>query len=126
MSIALLLDANLPPSLAARLRAQGVTTAHARDRRLMLASDEEIVAHARERGEAIVTHDLDYSRILATSGARTPSVITLRLRDPTPAALASSILAALRHAEIDLVAGAFVVVEDTVIRVRALPVGGGA
>ena len=124
MPIALLLDANLPPSLVERLRAHGVSVVHARERGLMHASDEEIVANARERGEAVVTHDLDFSRILATSGARAPSLIILRLRQPTPAALAWGLLAARQRAEHDLAEGAIVVVDEGAIRIRALPVGG--
>jgi predicted nuclease of predicted toxin-antitoxin system len=43
------------------------------------ASDEEIVAAARDSGSTVLTQDLDFSAIVALSGARTPSLITQRL-----------------------------------------------
>jgi predicted nuclease of predicted toxin-antitoxin system len=118
----LLLDANLPPSLVVRLAANGVAATHVNQRSLGQASDEALVVHARERCEILVTHDLDFSRILAVSGEVSPSVIVLRLGLPTPPALTSAILSALSHAGSDLASGAIVVVEDSAIRVRALPV----
>jgi predicted nuclease of predicted toxin-antitoxin system len=68
----------------------------------------------------LVTHDLD-SRILAASGDVRPSVIVLRLRQPTPTALANRIAAAVMRVSDDLRAGA---IEDSAIRVRMLPVAG--
>ena len=124
-SIALLLDVNLPPSLVDHLRRRGISADHAHDRTLGRASDEQIVEHARQRGDVVVTHDLDFSRILAESGSRTPSVIIMRLRQPTLTSLASMIEVALQRAATDLAAGAIVVVEDAAIRVRPLPVAGG-
>jgi predicted nuclease of predicted toxin-antitoxin system len=118
----LLLDANLPPSLVARLAENGIRATHIGARNLGQASDEFLVEHARERGEILVTHDLDFSRILAASGESSPSVIILRIRLPLPGALAAAIRTAVQHAEADLLAGAIVMVEDGAIRVRALPV----
>ena len=124
MTQSLLLDANLPPSLVHRLAATGVVAIHVRQLALADASDEQIVEHARKRGEVLVTHDLDFSRILVASGETTPSVIVLRLRHPTPAALANGITAALTRGDDDLRSGAIVTVEDSAIRVRMLPVAG--
>ena len=124
MTQSLLLDANLPPSLVGRLAATGVVAVHVGQLGLGDASDDAIVAHARARGDVLVTHDLDFSRILAASGDVTPSVIVLRLRQPTPTALANGIAAALTRASDDLRAGAIVTVEDSAIRVRMLPVAG--
>lgn len=124
MTQSLLLDANLPPSLIGRLAATGVVAVHVGQLGLGDGSDETIVEHARTRGEVLVTHDLDFSRILAASGRVTPSVIVLRLRQRTPTALANGITAALTRASDDLRAGAIVTVEDSAIRVRMLPVAG--
>jgi predicted nuclease of predicted toxin-antitoxin system len=122
--LSLLLDANLPPSLTARLTVSGVTAVHVGENGLGTASDEEIVKHARAGSHILVTHDLDFSRILAASGDTAPSVIVLRVRKPTPAALATCINTALSRATEDLLAGAIVTVEDLAIRVRMLPVAG--
>jgi predicted nuclease of predicted toxin-antitoxin system len=118
----LLLDANLPPSLVGRLAATGVVAVHVGQLGLGDAPDDAIVERARARGDVLVTHDLDFSRILATSGEAAPSVIVLRLRHTTPVALANGITAALTRAGDDLGSGAIVTVEDSAIRVRMLPV----
>ena len=72
----------------------------------------------------LVTHDLDFCRILAASGETTPSVMVLRVRQPTPPALTTCINTALMRAAEDLRVGAIVTVEDFAIRVRMLPVSG--
>ena len=116
---------NLPPSLAARLTALGHPTTHVGDRGLARALDEEIVEHARARGEVIVTNDLDYGRILAFSGASGPSVVTLRLRDTHPERLFARLQQVLPALEERLAAGCVATVEDSTVRVRVLPVTAG-
>ena len=118
----LLIDMNLPPSLAEGLRAAGLAATHARDRGLGAASDEVIVAHARAHGEAIVTNDLDFGGILAASGTSAPSVVILRLRDTHPERLVVQLTRCLARVEEALASGAIVVVEESTIRVRQLPV----
>jgi predicted nuclease of predicted toxin-antitoxin system len=123
--VQLLLDANLPPSLVVRLGAHGISAAHVgRDRNLGLAPDELILAHARERGEILVTHDLDFGTLLAIEGATTPSVIVLRLRRPSLDELTERIASCLPRVEGELTAGAIVTIEDASIRIRSLPVAG--
>lgn len=122
MVLSLLLDANLPSSLAGRLGRLGISAVHVHVRGLSTAADETIIEHARERAEVLTTHDLDFSRILAASGMASPSVIVLRLRLPTATTLARVIETTVRRVESDLRAGAIVVVEDAAIRVRMLPV----
>jgi predicted nuclease of predicted toxin-antitoxin system len=95
-----------------------------RDRGLGSASDEVILAHARERGEVIVTHDLDFGTILAVEGSSTPSVIVLRLQRPTLDELAERVVSCATRVADALGAGAIVSVEDAAIRIRKLPVGG--
>lgn len=119
---ALLIDMNLPPSVAAALRTAGVKATHARDLGLGTASDETIVEHARARGETIVTNDLDFGRILAAAGSSAPSVVVLRLRDTKPEHLVDLLVRCLRKVEESLAAGAVVVVEESTIRVRSLPI----
>jgi predicted nuclease of predicted toxin-antitoxin system len=113
---------NLPPSVVAGLRAAGLAATHARDRGLGTASDEAIVEHARARGETIVTNDLDFGGILAASGSSAPSVVILRLRDTHPDRLVERLVLCLARVEDALASGAIVVVEESTIRVRQLPV----
>ena len=85
--------------------------------------DDQIVAKAQEEGRAIVTHDLDFGRIVALSGRSVPSVVTLRLGDMTPARVNVALDTALRAAGRSLEKGALVTITDRGIRVRVLPVG---
>ena len=41
--------------------------------------DDRIISKAKEEERTIVTHDLDFGRIVALSGRSVPSIVTLRL-----------------------------------------------
>lgn len=43
--------------------------------------DGEILAKARAEGRILLTHDLDFGELLATSGGSLPSAIIFRLKD---------------------------------------------
>jgi predicted nuclease of predicted toxin-antitoxin system len=68
-----------------------------------------------------MTHDLDFSAILAVTHGRRPSVVQLRSRDIGLRAIGTRTVAALRHVERDLDAGALVTIEADRARVRLLP-----
>ncbi|MEZ4737023.1 MAG: DUF5615 family PIN-like protein [Caldilineaceae bacterium] len=57
------------------------TAAFLRDQQLQRLPDEQIVQKALAEHRIILTHDLDFSRIVALSGGQFPSVITFRLTD---------------------------------------------
>jgi predicted nuclease of predicted toxin-antitoxin system len=80
----LLLDMNLPPSLCGALERSGYPAVHVRDLGLQAATDEALVEIARQRGEAIVTNDLDFTRILAVEGATSPSLLLFRVGNVPP------------------------------------------
>jgi predicted nuclease of predicted toxin-antitoxin system len=52
-----LVDANLSPKVAARLRRAGHEATHVADHSLLAAADETILVHALGHGEVIVTAD---------------------------------------------------------------------
>ncbi len=85
--------------------------------------DDGIVAKAKDERRVIVTHDLDFGRIVALSGDPVPSIITLRLSDMKPTKVNAVLDAVLRGTELQLAAGALVSVTDEAIRVRRLPIG---
>jgi len=117
-----LLNMNMPRTLVACLVAQGHQVRHAGDVGLATASDTAIVDDARRHGEVIITHDLDYGHLLAFSGERTPSVIILRLARPSARSITKSVVNAWDQIATALQQGAIVIVEDTTIRVRNLPI----
>lgn len=88
------------------------------------APDREILAAARARDVVLLTHDQDFSFLLASSGATRPSPLNLRTTSVEPEFLGECIVQALHDAAADLAAGAVVTVEDGGIRVRRLQIAG--
>jgi predicted nuclease of predicted toxin-antitoxin system len=85
------------------------------------APDSDIMRYAREQGRVVLTHDLDFGRLLAFSKATHPSVIQFRASDIRPAALGPQLLQALRTHEPVLRQGALITVEADRARSRILP-----
>jgi len=123
--IRFLLDMGIAHSTGQLLRSQGHDVVHLRDQGLERLPDDQIVAKAREEGRVIVTHDLDFGRIVALSGSSVPSIVTLRLGDMTPKRVNVALKAAVIEATDSLESGALVTLTDRGIRIRALPVGSG-
>jgi predicted nuclease of predicted toxin-antitoxin system len=74
----------LARSTADFLRRQGHDTIHLREEGLQRLDNVEIVRKARAEDRVILTHDLDFGRIMALSQRHLPSVITFRLSDMQP------------------------------------------
>jgi predicted nuclease of predicted toxin-antitoxin system len=119
-----LADMGLAQSTIAFLRAQGHDAVHLRDEGLQQLPDVEIVLKARAEGRAILTHDLDFGRIVALGGTRVPSVITFRLSDMRPSQVNRRLLSILERFTEQLEMGALVSVTDSGTRVRSLPISG--
>jgi predicted nuclease of predicted toxin-antitoxin system len=121
--VRLLIDANLSPRVASRLRAEGHEAVHVADLGLLAASDDSILAHAAASGEVIVTADTDFGELLAVSGASRPSVVLLRSADHlTPDQQATMLAANLSTVSDELEKGAVVSMARGRLRVRPLPV----
>lgn len=114
----------LAQTTIAFLREQGHDAVHLRDQGLQQLPDAEIVQKARVEGRIILTHDLDFGRIVALGGTRVPSVITFRLSDMRPSQVNQRLLSVLERFAEQLGMGALVSVTDNGIRVRSLPVSG--
>jgi len=119
----LLLDMNLPPSLRGTLEKFGYAAAHVRELGLQAAADEALVVIARQRGDVIVTNDLDFTRILAVDGATSPSLLLFRVGNIHPSQFAVLLQQHLPRVTGDLLRGAIVVIEHRAVRIRLLPVG---
>ena len=116
----LLLDMNMSPKVAERLRAEGHDAVHLRDLGLGRLPDHDVLDHAKTDQRIVVTFDLDFGEIVGL-GAGT-GVILLRLRSVRLAHVRQRISVALTEATEALNAGAVVLVEDARIRVRAWPI----
>ena len=123
--IRFLLDMGLAQSTAEFLRSLGHDAIHLRDEGLQRLPDEQIVIKAQVEGRTIITHDLDFGRIVALSGDTVPSIVTLRLTDMAPALVNDALRTVLDDAARSLEGGALVTVTDGGIRIRNLPVDAG-
>jgi predicted nuclease of predicted toxin-antitoxin system len=117
-----LLDMGLAQSTARYLQALGHDAVHLRDQGLQRLPDDQIIHKARAEGRVILTHDLDFSRLVAISQSQLPSVITFRLKDMRPAQVNHYLNEALDHFSPELQAGALMSIGDNGIRVRQLPI----
>jgi len=86
------------------------------------SSDQSILEVAREHDEIIITHDLDYGQLLAFSGDTKPSVVIFRTDRSHSDDMLSSIQNLNDEVKASLEAGAIVIVEDSGLRLRRLPV----
>lgn len=117
-------DNCLPVSWAERLRAAGHEAQAWRDLGPANAPDEVIIQWARAHGAVVLTHDLDFTRLLFLTGAGLPSVIQLRVDDVRPAAFGGVVAAILRDRAAELARGALITVTSHRSRYRLLPLGG--
>jgi predicted nuclease of predicted toxin-antitoxin system len=117
----LVLDMNLSPALADLLVAAGFDAVHWSKIGAPNATDAHIMSRAIENGFIVVTHDLDFSAILAATNAEKPSVVQIRAADLSPERLAPILATSLRQCREALAAGALVSVDADKMRLRQLP-----
>lgn len=116
-------DVNVSRKVIDKLLVEGLDVLRAAEILHPRASDAEILAEAERRGAIILSHDQDFSGLLATSGAKGPSLVNLRVSDVDVERLTRLILTVLRTTRDDLTAGAVVTVDDSRIRIHRLPIG---
>jgi predicted nuclease of predicted toxin-antitoxin system len=116
-----LVDMNLSPRWATELQSAGFETVHWSKVGEATAPDEEILAWCASHDHVLLTHDLDFSAILAASGGGSPSVVQLRSGNVVPDAMLARVARALRQVESELARGALVTIEPDTHRVRLLP-----
>ena len=117
-----LLDECLPGRLAEMLRAAGHDCSHVYDAGLRGQPDEQIMALAERERRILISADTDFGELLANSPVLARSLILIRRSDKRAGPLATVILANLADIGDDLDAGALVVISDTRVRTRRLPV----
>jgi predicted nuclease of predicted toxin-antitoxin system len=118
----LLLDMNLSPVWVRFLEENGFEAIHWSTTGEPTATDAIIMAWARDHGFVVITHDLDFSALLASTEAAGPSVLQVRTQDVLPDAIGSDVVRALRDHRAALDQGAIVSVDELTARVRVLPI----
>jgi len=117
----LLLDMNLSPRWIGVLADAGISAAHWSLLGAKNAPDPEIMAYARANDYIVVTHDLDFSAILAATHGEKPSVVQIRAEDVSPGAIGKQVIAALRQMATELEDGALLTIDPNRTRLRLLP-----
>ena len=115
---------NLPVGLVAALRQRGWEAEHWIELGEPDANDSTIMQYAVAHGYVVVSHDLDFSALLASTQAQSPSVIQLRVQDVLAPSFLDGLVAALIRFAPYLEQGALVVVEPARSRARVLPLIG--
>ena len=104
------------------LKDLGYDTVHVRNEGLQKASDKLIVEKAQNDSRVILTFDLDFGSILATSSDYTPSVIIFRLDNCTPANVNYLLSTILPLVQDHIIKGAIILIEQDRYRIRNLPI----
>lgn len=120
----ILVDMSVDLRVADWLRSQGHDAVHLRDERLHRMPNGEIFAKALSEDRIVVTSDLDFGEIAAALKDTAGKVVLLRLQNSRAANVIRRLDSVLPRVELDLAAGALVIVEESRHRVRPLPIGG--
>lgn len=118
----LVVDVNLPPKWVDFLGAQGIEAVHWSQVGDLRATDAAIMTWARDGGYVVLTSDLDFSALLATSSATGPSVIQVRTQDVFPESLGAQVVTVLIEQSDALESGAIITIDEIAARVRILPI----
>ena len=117
----LLVDMNLSPRWIRVLTDAGIDAAHWSSLGLANAPDSEIMHYASAHDYVVLTHDLDFSAILAATHGEKPSVVQIRAEDVSPDVIGANVITALRQMTEELAQGALVTVDPNRTRLRVLP-----
>jgi predicted nuclease of predicted toxin-antitoxin system len=119
----LLIDMNLSPRWVKTLAEAEIEASHWSSLGPVNASDAEIMSFARTHGYVVLTHDLDFSAILAATQDAKPSVVQIRAADVRPETAGPVLIEALRQMAAQLEEGALLTVDPARARMRVLPLG---
>lgn len=116
-----LVDMNLSPRWVDMLNGLGLQATHWSAVGRVNAPDSEIMDYAAANDYIVLTHDLDFSAILAATHGEKPSVVQIRAEDVNPDRIGTQVAAALRQMELELQEGALLTVDPNRTRLRLLP-----
>lgn len=117
----LLVDMNPSPRWVSVLADAGIEAAHWSTLGANNAPDAGIMAYAKANDRVVLTHDLDFSAILAATRGEKPSVVQIRADDVSPDAIGKQVIVALKQMAPELEAGGLLTVDPNRARLRVLP-----
>jgi len=117
----ILIDMNLSPRWVKLFDDADVESAHWSTIGATNAPDSEIMDYAKANNYIVLTHDLDFSAILAVTHGEKPSVVQIRAENVSPDVIGWPVIAALRQMATELEEGALITVDPKRTRLRLLP-----
>jgi predicted nuclease of predicted toxin-antitoxin system len=117
----ILIDMNLAVRWADMLLYRGIEALHWINAGRANAPDTEIMAYARDNDYTILTRDMDFSAILASTYAEKPSVIQIRTADSRPEKILELVLQAVSQFATDIEKGVLVTIDTRKTRIHILP-----
>ena len=118
----IIIDMNLSPAWCYVFQKNGFNAIHWSSIGDPKASDSEIFSFAKKHNYIILTHDLDFSVILANTQSASPSVIQLRTHDTLPEKNSTAVIASIQKYRDELEKGAIITIDLIKSRVRILPI----
>ena len=117
----ILVDMNLSPRWANYLTAAGIHAVHWSTIGNANAPDLEIMVFSKTNNYIVLTHDLDFSAILATTHGNKPSVVQVRSDEINTAVIGQLVVDALHQMATELDEGALLTIDPARTRLRMLP-----
>ncbi len=120
MSLAVLLDENIPPQIAQHLRSKRPTweVHHVRDIGLLGAPDHVVFEWAQQNISIVITFDEDFADTRMFPTGSHAGVVRLRVWPTTIEATASALDRLLSSAEDRALKGSLIIVDNHKIRIR--------
>jgi len=118
----LLLDMNVSPIWVELLNEAGHQARHWSSVGESADDDEIIAAWARTNNHVVLSNDLDFSKLLASTGDTSPSVVQLRLGRNDPLKMIGMVLLAISSSFAELDEGAILMIDHKSRRLRILPI----
>jgi len=99
----------------------GIDAIHWSDVGVSNSPDSQIMTWAAEHEHVIVTQDLDFSALHATSRNSQPSIVQIRAVDTDIHLIGQIVVTAIRERAAELACGAILTLDTTRSRLRPLP-----
>lgn len=115
-------DMDISPLTVSQLKQHGWKILRVNEIMDARSTDIDILNHAKNQDLVVITHDLDYSELLAIFGYKKPSVISLRFFDMSPRPVSNRIIEIVHQLEKELKRGIVVSVDEDSARFRHLPI----
>lgn len=121
-----LADIGVSPRIVGWLREEGHDAGHLFEEGLHRLPDIDIFQKAAREQAILLTFDLDFGEIVAFSGSADVSVILFRLDNTKTDFVILRLASVLKEAGHLLSTGVIVIVEDSRLRIRRLPIQGSS